>query len=93
MAGQRCFELVAQARQLLQIASLGKPCSQACFIIPLLAYGDADISGCLLAFSLRAADKTFEGVEDRARAVKVSRQWGSAGESPFHGDFRDAVRV
>src|SRR6266567_1572546 len=75
MAGQRCFELVAQGRQLLQIASMSKTCTQARFIIPLLALGDADIPGCLVAFSLIAADKTFEGVEDRAWTVKFPRQW------------------
>ena len=93
VAGQRCFELVAQGRQLLQIARMGKPCTQTRFIIPLLTLGDADIPGRRVAFGLIAADQTFEGVEDGARAVKFPGEGGTAGESAFKADFRSAVRM
>ena len=51
-AGQRGLQLVAQARQGLQIRGMGKPCAQTGFIVSQLALGDRQVASGLVVLCL-----------------------------------------
>jgi hypothetical protein len=51
---------------------MSKACAQAGFVIVELALGDGEVAGGVVALHGRAADQTFDGVQDGTRAVDIS---------------------
>src|SRR5439155_23182017 len=75
-AGECGLQLVAERREFLQIPCMGKPCAQARFVVPELTLGDGEVAGGLVALRRRGAEEAFDRVQDGARAVHISGEWG-----------------
>jgi hypothetical protein len=70
-----------------------KACAQACFVVAQLALDYSQVSHDLLLLRLSAADDALDGGEDRAGAVKVTRELGVPGERSCHVGIRCSLRV
>ena len=65
---------------------MGEGSTQAGFVVALLALGDPQVSHGLLTIRGIAAHKALDGVQDRARAVKVLSELRHPRECPCHSD-------